>query len=612
MLRRLVESTLLLIGDTRDKLMIADSKNNAYHEKAKDEYVLSLGELLGVVWKRFWIVVLVTVLLMVAAAGLSFLEEPEYQASIKILAGQEAAGGEQDSGLGGAVQGLQDVTLTMAEAVETRSVAVEVIRRLDLQTTEGDLLARLSSEPVPNTQFIEVFYTDSNPEEASRVANAIGDVFSERVSDIPPNAVTVTVWDRAATPQDAVNSTPLRDALLAMVLGVMVGVGLAFLLEYLDDSWHSPEEAERVSGLPTFAVIPAFGRKHQKKRMSPPTAGRWSEDDEGYVANGSRKGRELEAPVASQGERGDQLRAGYRRIARSGGVAWPFGMALVNAKGEIEEANPALREMLGFEEEEFLGQSFAGFAAHPDDSRTHAGIHKEFLSGRRDGYQMEKRYVKKDGQTMWGRLSVSLDQDSGEAPRSAVVMVEDVSAQKQIEEELTLSREAQKLSEGRLRAVVEQSPLIVRTFAPDGSPLLANAAWDRFWDTKEREIEGLNLFEDEKLRGAGLSPYIERSFSEGEAVTTPVLHYEPEGSNGSGPRWLRASIHPLCDEAGRVLEVTLAIEDVTEHRHAEEALKENVARREKAETVMRESQERLRSFIRFATDASNRDQEDRE
>ncbi|MGH3089831.1 MAG: YveK family protein, partial [Rubrobacteraceae bacterium] len=175
--------------------MITDSENNAYREETKDEYVLSLGELLGVVWKRFWIILLVTIVFMGMAAGFSFIEEPEYQASIKILVGQESEDSEEASALGGAVQGLQDVTLTMAEAVETRSVAEEVIERLDLQMPPGDFLTQLDSEPVPNTQFIEVTYTDGNPEEASRVANTIGEVFSERVSDISPNAVTATVWD---------------------------------------------------------------------------------------------------------------------------------------------------------------------------------------------------------------------------------------------------------------------------------------------------------------------------------------------------------------------------------------------------------------------------------
>jgi capsular polysaccharide biosynthesis protein len=47
----------------------------------------------------------------------------------------------------------------------------------------------------------------------------------------------------------------------------MLGIGLAFLMEYLDDTWRSPEEVERVSGVPTFATVPEFDlAKNEKKK----------------------------------------------------------------------------------------------------------------------------------------------------------------------------------------------------------------------------------------------------------------------------------------------------------------------------------------------------------
>jgi capsular exopolysaccharide synthesis family protein len=58
----------------------------------------------------------------------------------------------------------------------------------------------------------------------------------------------------------------VRNGLLALALGLIIGMGLAFLLEYLDDRWNSPEEMERVSGAPTFGIIPEFrGSKTQKE-----------------------------------------------------------------------------------------------------------------------------------------------------------------------------------------------------------------------------------------------------------------------------------------------------------------------------------------------------------
>jgi capsular polysaccharide biosynthesis protein len=48
------------------------------------------------------------------------------------------------------------------------------------------------------------------------------------------------------------------------VFGVMLGIGLALLMEYLDHSWRSPEEVERASGVPTIATIPEFSLAKSK------------------------------------------------------------------------------------------------------------------------------------------------------------------------------------------------------------------------------------------------------------------------------------------------------------------------------------------------------------
>ncbi len=236
-------------------------------EALQDEYVLPVKEILGVLWRRLWVILLVAAVLAGAAVGYSFLQTPTYEASIKILVGQEQAT-DAPTSLGSDVQGLQQLTQTATEAVGTRPVAGAVIRRLNLRITPEDFLENLSVEQVQATQFIEVSYEDTSPARAQRIANTVGDVFSDQVSEISPsaNAITATVWEEAAVPDSPASPNPLRDGLLALVLGGMLGVGLAFLLEHLDDSWRSPEEAERVSGVPTFGVIPEFDVLRKAKK----------------------------------------------------------------------------------------------------------------------------------------------------------------------------------------------------------------------------------------------------------------------------------------------------------------------------------------------------------
>jgi capsular polysaccharide biosynthesis protein len=158
------------------------------------------------------------------------------------------------------VGGLQDVTATVAEAVSSRPIAKAVIEQDNLNTDPGTFLTNLEVSVIENTQFIEVNYRDSDPERAQRVVNTLGDVFSKRIAEVNPreSVMTATVWEPAGVPGEPISPNPLRNGLVALMVGAVLGAGLALLLEFLDDSWRSPEEAEQVSGVPTFGAIPAF------------------------------------------------------------------------------------------------------------------------------------------------------------------------------------------------------------------------------------------------------------------------------------------------------------------------------------------------------------------
>jgi capsular exopolysaccharide synthesis family protein len=228
------------------------------------EYIVSLRGLLRVIRQRLWIILVVAVVLVGAVVGFSLVQTPTYEASIKILVGQES-GITQDPNY---APGLQQLTLTMVEAMKSRPVAEAVIQQENLRVTPGEFLGNLSVEQVPSTQFIKVVYTDTDPQRAQRAANTLGEVFSRNISEVnqEANAVTATIWEPAVVPDEPASPNLLRNGLLALVLGLVTGVGLAFLAEYLDDSWRSPEEVEQISGVHTYGVIPTIEFSNGKRR----------------------------------------------------------------------------------------------------------------------------------------------------------------------------------------------------------------------------------------------------------------------------------------------------------------------------------------------------------
>ena len=240
--------------------MSGNEPSAAFARASVPESSFTVSDLARVLLKRLWIILLVVAVVVGFAVGVSLWQTPEYVASTKLLVGQEQGNG-QDTNLGGSVSGLQALTQTMIIAIDTRPVADEAIQRLGLGISPDELLGNLNIEQIESSQFILLSYTDSDPETATQVVNTVGQVSSERISEASATAnnITATVYEKAAVPEAPASPNPLRNGLLAAVFGLMLGIGLALLMEYLDFSWRSPEEVEQISGVPTFATIPDFG-----------------------------------------------------------------------------------------------------------------------------------------------------------------------------------------------------------------------------------------------------------------------------------------------------------------------------------------------------------------
>jgi capsular polysaccharide biosynthesis protein len=244
----------------------AGGVHDAYGQTYENGGALPQIDPIRVIRRRLWIIILLAILFAGLATGASFAQTPTYETSILLLIGQKQ-NGDAPSNLQSDFTGLQELAATVATASTTEPITKTVAQKLDLKTSE--LPGSLSAEVIEGTILVQVTYKDTNPKRAQRVANAIGEEVSDRISVVSPgaSAITATVWQEASLPQSPVSPDPVRNILLGLLLGLMVGVGLAFLLDRLDDNWGSPEEAETVSGLPTLGAIPTFNiRKLEKER----------------------------------------------------------------------------------------------------------------------------------------------------------------------------------------------------------------------------------------------------------------------------------------------------------------------------------------------------------
>ena len=112
-----------------------------------------------------------------------------------------------------------------------------------------------------------------------------------------------------------------------------------------------------------------------------------------------------------------------------------IGIAHVGLDGSWLRVNERLLETLGYDHDELLAITFQDIT-HPDDLETDLDQLKALIAGEISHYQMEKRYLRKDGEQIWANLTVGLQRDSDGEPDFCISLVEDISRRKANEENL--------------------------------------------------------------------------------------------------------------------------------------------------------------------------------
>ena len=122
-----------------------------------------------------------------------------------------------------------------------------------------------------------------------------------------------------------------------------------------------------------------------------------------------------------------------------------LGIAVEDLDGRLLLANPALCSMLGFQEEELCAMSCSEFA-NSEDSKEDWALFQKLRAGLIDRYSLEKRYVRKDGTQIWGRLNVSRLKSGDEEAPLVFAFVDEITERKRAEQELDLAHERLRLA----------------------------------------------------------------------------------------------------------------------------------------------------------------------
>lgn len=225
------------------------------------EETISLQELFSTLKKRLGLILILTILAVIIAGVVSYtLLTPIYQTSTQILVNQEQTEATQLTN-----QNIQtDLQLINTYSVIIKSPAIldQVAQQLDLGLTAEQLNSKITVSNAENSQVVNVAVEDADPAIAVDIANTTADVFQNEILELM-NVDNVSILSPAVLKEDPtpIKPNPMLNMAIAAVIGLMLGVGIAFLLEYLDTTIKSDQDIEDVLGIPVLGMISPIEEK---------------------------------------------------------------------------------------------------------------------------------------------------------------------------------------------------------------------------------------------------------------------------------------------------------------------------------------------------------------
>ena len=225
------------------------------------EEEIELRQYFEMLRKRWLIVVAIPLIAALTSGVISFfIIKPSYQASTTLIVGEKPSDSAKSAAQmldNNVLMANQQLAKTYATIAQSRTVEENVIKDLNLSLKVEQLDKLITINPVKTTEILEIQVANTDPALAASIANTMASEFSKAVIEIK-KVDSVSIVDKAVTPDTPVKPNKKLNVLIAFVVGLMASVGLVFLLEYLDNTIKTSNDVETLLGIPVLGVIPNY------------------------------------------------------------------------------------------------------------------------------------------------------------------------------------------------------------------------------------------------------------------------------------------------------------------------------------------------------------------
>jgi capsular polysaccharide biosynthesis protein len=225
-----------------------DYISNTEEIKAKE---INLKELFLVFKRRFWIISVFTLLSITIGIILNnAITVPLYQASSRIIIGAD-----------------EETRKTLQVIVKDSVILDKVVIELNLNKSSETLAGQITVASIDASQVVSIGVIDTNPEQAAKIADVTAEIFKRELPVIVGQDY-VRLLSKAKVYNVPINPKNNNKIFIATVTGLVIGIGLAFLLESLDDKIRSEKELESLLGVQVLGRVSKMTRKNIKKKKN--------------------------------------------------------------------------------------------------------------------------------------------------------------------------------------------------------------------------------------------------------------------------------------------------------------------------------------------------------
>lgn len=261
----------------------------------------------------------------------------------------------------------------------------------------------------------------------------------------------------------------------------------------------------------------------------------------------------------------------------------PNAMAMVSLKGRFLKVNRKLAQTVGYFQEELLDRNFQEIT-HPDDSDTDLELLNEIVARKRENYQIEKRYIHKDGSIIYGLLNVSLLRGKEGEPLYFIAQINDITENREAKEALKQSLcELQGIMDATTQVIIIETDLdgIVRKFNKGAENLLGYTSHEFNQNMNIRLLHDKEeVFQREQLLSkrypgeiSGLDVFVLRA-KQGKIDTREWTYIRKDGTRFP----VQLAITSIKDEKGEITGYLGVASDISNLKNIENELRESKQR----------------------------------